>query len=127
MFGQMGMSHPWKDLLGSHKTGKQDPARLAQTLHLERSPDLEDGDVGAHHDVLRELEGRHVGAAPRPVHGEEAQAGQGHAVDVVVSVRDQLIRLRRVSADVGYRVSFCGARAMRSRPRLRLRQACACS
>jgi hypothetical protein len=44
-------------------------------------------------DVAGEGEVGHVGAAPRPVHGEEAEAGDGEAVDVVVGVGDLLAGL----------------------------------
>ncbi|KAB8109271.1 hypothetical protein EE612_045490, partial [Oryza sativa] len=49
-------------------------------------------------DAAGEGEVGHVGAAPRPVHGEEAEAGDGEAVDVVVRVGDGLAGLlgRRV-------------------------------
>jgi hypothetical protein len=44
-------------------------------------------------DVAGEGEVGHVGAPPRTVHGEEAEAGDGEAVDVVVGVGDLLAGL----------------------------------
>ena len=44
-------------------------------------------------DVACEGEVGHVGASPRPVHGEEAESGDGEAVDVVVGVGDLLAGL----------------------------------
>ena len=61
---------------------------------------LEDGDVAFHDDVLRKLEGRHVGPSPGAVDREEPQAGDRHRVDIVVRVRDQLIRLRSVKTEM---------------------------
>src|SRR3569623_1828296 len=51
-----------------------------------------DVDGLAFEDVLGELEQRHVGPAPRTVHGEEAQSRGGQAVEMAVGVRHQLVR-----------------------------------
>uniref|UniRef100_A0ACD6ADL9 Uncharacterized protein n=1 Tax=Avena sativa TaxID=4498 RepID=A0ACD6ADL9_AVESA len=63
----------------------------------------EEGDGLAGDDALGEGEVGHVGASPRAVHREEAEAGDGEAIDVVVGVRDGLAGL-------------LGSRVQRGRP-----------
>jgi hypothetical protein len=60
----------------------------------EQKPHLEYGDGLAAHDVDCKLVGGHVRAAPGAIHREEAQPCDAHAVDVVVRVADQLVRLQ---------------------------------
>uniref|UniRef100_A0A804QEG5 Uncharacterized protein n=1 Tax=Zea mays TaxID=4577 RepID=A0A804QEG5_MAIZE len=68
-----------------------DVGEVAARVGAVGGAEQRDGLAG--HDAAGEEEVGHVGAAPRPVHGEEAEAGDGEPVDVVVGVRDGLAGL----------------------------------
>ena len=52
---------------------------------------VEEGDLAAGEDGFGEAVIGHVGAAPRSVDGEEAEAGKGHFVEVPVGVGDKFV------------------------------------
>ena len=77
-----GADHPFHDVVDVREVA----AHPAVVEHVNRLP-LENG--------FCEQEHRHVGASPRPVHREEAQAGGGEPIQMAVRVRHELVRLLR--------------------------------
>ena len=78
---------------------------------------VEDLDRLAGQDAAREPEERHVGAAPRAVHGEETEPGARQPKSVRVRVRHQLVGLLRggVERDRVVDVVVLGERLLRVR------------
>mmetsp|Transcript_11131 Transcript_11131/g.38673 ORF Transcript_11131/g.38673 Transcript_11131/m.38673 type:complete len:273 (-) Transcript_11131:41-859(-) len=74
-------------------------------LELRPARPLEDAHGLAVEDGPGEAVRSHVGAPPRPVHGKEAQPRDRYAVDVVVCVRQELVRLLGGGIKAGGRVS----------------------